>query len=252
MPILLNLLFVGVLFAMMLALQEVGRRAALRDRQRTTDTGNLASGAAEAAVYALLGLLVAFTFSGAAERFESRRSLIVEEANAIGAAWRGIELIPASTQEPLRQMLRRYADLRIEDSRTPLGSADGATQATLLQREIWSAAAAGAKAAGDDAPSSVLLPALIEMFDLRTLREHGRWRHPPAAVFVMLGVLVLVAALFAGYDIAAKPRHWTRTMGFSAALGVAIFVIIDYEFPQIGFIRIDAESALIDVRRVMD
>ena len=52
------------------------------------------TGPVEGAVFALFGLLVAFSFSGAAERFDVRRQLIVEEANAIGTAYLRIDLTP--------------------------------------------------------------------------------------------------------------------------------------------------------------
>ncbi len=53
-------------------------------------------------MFALLGLLVAFTFSGAASRFEDRRHLISEEANAIGTAYLRLDLLPSDAQPPLR------------------------------------------------------------------------------------------------------------------------------------------------------
>ena len=251
MPLLLNLLTVGVLFVSMLVVQEVGRGAGRRDRQGATDPSRLESGAAEGVVYGLLGLLIAFTFSGAAARYESRQNLIVEESNAIGTSWLLIDLLPASAQPPLRDRVRRYVEVRIEDSRTAWGT-DGTARSVRLQSDIWSTATAGARASGEDAPPSVLLPALNEMFKIRTMRERGKSLHPPVGVFVMLAVLVLIASLFAGYDSAVKPRHWTRTLGFAAVLSLSLFVIIDYEFPNFGLIRINADSMLVDLRRSMD
>ena len=59
-------------------------------------------------------LLVAFTFSGAAARFDTRRQLIVEETNAIGTASLRLDLLPAAVQPPLRAHFRQYVAARLE------------------------------------------------------------------------------------------------------------------------------------------
>ena len=72
------------LFAGMVVLLEVGRRTGIRRMRKDPEAAREGFGALEGAIFALLGLLIAFTFSGAAERFDQRRHLIVEETNAIG------------------------------------------------------------------------------------------------------------------------------------------------------------------------
>jgi hypothetical protein len=72
------------LFVGMIVLLEVGRRIGIHRMRKDPEAARAGFGAAEGAIFALLGLLIAFTFSGAAERFDQRRHLIVEETNAIG------------------------------------------------------------------------------------------------------------------------------------------------------------------------
>ena len=122
-----------------------------------------------------------------------------------------------------------------------------------LQTRIWTSAMAAAKDSGGVAPSTVLMPALNAMIDITTTREQARRLHPPATVFVMLGILALIGSLFAGYGMAGKPRQRLHAWGFATVLSLSLFVIIDYEFPRLGFIRIDAtDSVLTDVRRSMN
>jgi len=83
------------LFLGMLALHEIGRRLGLRRIERDPEGASAGAGVIDGAVFGLLGLLVAFTFSGAAARFDGRRHLVVEEANAIGTAWLRLDLLPA-------------------------------------------------------------------------------------------------------------------------------------------------------------
>ena len=100
------------LFAGMLLLSEVGRRIAAARRARDPEGLTKGGGAAEAGVFGLLGLLIAFTFSGAAARFEDRRHLISDEANAIGTAYLRVDLLPGETQPPIRDLFRKDADIR--------------------------------------------------------------------------------------------------------------------------------------------
>src|SRR5262245_2395126 len=101
----------------MLLLFEVGRRIGLRRRAKATEGAIAGSGVIEGAVFALFGLLVAFTFSGAAARFDTRRQLIVEETNAIGTAYLRLDLLPVAAQLTLRERFRQYLAARLEDYR---------------------------------------------------------------------------------------------------------------------------------------
>lgn len=249
----LNLLITVVLFVAMLALQELGRRIADREWRVHGDSHNVGTGAAEGAVYALLGLFLAFAFSGAGARYEARRHLIVDEANAIGTAWLRLDLLPSNSQPDLRNLFRQYVDARIKNARAPTADPEITATVAALQRQIWSHAVDAARVSGQVPPFTVVLPALNEMIDITTTREEAKQRHSPTAVFVMLGILALIGSVFAGYSMAGGPRRWLHLIGFAAVLATALFVIVDFEFPRLGLIRIDtANSVLIDLRRSMN
>jgi hypothetical protein len=253
---LINALVVAVLFATMYALQEWGRRIGERAVKLDPSRDKPSAGAADAAVYGLLGLFLAFTFSGAATRFDDRRHLIVDEANAIGTAWLRIDLLPPSTQPQLRDLFRRYLDARLERYGR-FGDVERMRAAgerfVALQAEIWRAALSSANVSGEMPPFTVLLPSLNEMFDVATTREAAVLMHPPPAVFGMMGVLALIGALFAGYAMAGKPRSWVHALGYVGVTTMAIYVIVDLEFPRLGLIRVDAsDRVLIELRESMD
>src|SRR5215510_412756 len=103
-------LLAGGLFFGMLIFLEVGRRIGLRKIARDPAGADTGLSVIDGAVFTLLGLIVAFTFSGAASRFDVRRQLIVEEANAIGTAYLRVDLLPPDAQPALRDRFRRYLD----------------------------------------------------------------------------------------------------------------------------------------------
>jgi hypothetical protein len=249
-----DLLIVSALFVAMLAVQEIGRRLGERSRDHV-GTQPRTPGATEAAVYGILGLFLAFSFSGAGARFEARRHLAVEEANAIGTAWLRIDLLPTNTQSPMRELFRQYTDARLDRYRLlpDMVAADAAKMKALaLQQQIWSGGIAAAKESGQVPPFSVFLPALNAMIDITATRETAMQLRTPFGVFIVLAILSLVGSLFAGYDIASKTRSSVHTLGFAAVIAMALFVIVDLEFPRLGLSRVDAlDSVLYDVRRSM-
>jgi ABC-type glycerol-3-phosphate transport system permease component len=239
--------FAVVLFVGMLLLFEAGRRIGVR-MMRQPDQTPSGVGAVEGAVFGLLGLLIAFTFSGAVSRFDDRRHLIVEEANDIGTAWLRLDLLPADTQPRLRQLFRDYLSSRLETYRK-LPDIAAAKQelarSTELQSEIWTAAVGGCKQAESPACSILLLPALNQMIDITTTRTMVAQFHPPIIIFILLGVLALASSMLAGYGMSTGRRSWLHIIAFAFLLTLAIYVILDIEYPRFGLIRVDAADQVL-------
>jgi hypothetical protein len=251
---LITMLLAGGLFVAMLVLLEVGRRLGVRRAAQDGEAARAGAGVVDGAVFALLGLLIAFTFSGAATRFDERRKLIVEEANAIGTAYLRLDLLPAPAQRDLRESFRRYLDARLAAHRAMPDIAAAKAElarATGLQQEIWAKAVVAS--AGSQPATMLLLPALNEMFDITTTRAMATQTHPPLIVFALLFALALLGALLAGDAMAgSRVRDWVHMATFALALAGAVFVILDIEYPRLGLIRVDAfDQVLIDLRQSM-
>ncbi|WP_295386900.1 DUF4239 domain-containing protein [uncultured Thiodictyon sp.] len=241
------------LFGGMLILLQVGRRIGRRRLALDPDGASLGIGAVDGAVFALLGLLIAFTFSGAASRFDQRRALVVEEANDIGTAWLRLDLLPTAAQPALRDEFRRYLESRIEAYRK-MPDIDAAfaelARSVALQGRIWDQAVAASRAEGASPDAAkLLLPALNAMIDITSTRTMAARLHPPPLIYVMLVVLALASALFAGYGMAgARTRSWLHEVGFALVTALALYMILDIEFPRLGIIRVDAfDQALVEV-----
>jgi hypothetical protein len=244
------LLFLGILI-----LLEVGRRLAMKRAAQGEDSP-AGLGAIDGAVYGLLGLLLAFSFSGAADRFATRRALIIEEANAIGTAYLRVDLLPEEAQPAMRERFRRYVDARLEAyAKVPDMEAAMAALArsTELQSEIWSESVRLTRATPPPT-AGILLPALNEMFDITTTRLAAARTHPPTVIFAMLIALALVSALLAGHGMAtARKRVWLHQLAYAVVMATTLYVILDLEFPRIGLIRVDAADQLLrDVRDSMN
>jgi len=242
-----------LLLAGMILFLEAGRRIG----RRLAGKEGAGGGAVDAAIFGVLGLLVAFTFSGAAARFDERRHLIIEEANAIGTAYLRLDLLAAPARDELRELMRRYLDARLKVYRMLPDIAAARAEVPHvgeLQRQIWTRAVAATGAQPGTVAGMLLLPALNETFDIATTRIAVTDIHPPPIIFAMLALLSLMSALLAGLGMATQRKHdWVRVSAFPLVMAVTYLVILDLEYPRRGFIRLDAsDRILIELRQSME
>jgi hypothetical protein len=230
----------------MLVLIELGRRFRIKHKAPQEST------AIESAIFALFGLLLAFTFSGAVERYDRHRELIVEETNAIDVAYLRLDLLPPAAQPALRQLFRDYTNSRLHLYDAVSEEVSPASE--HMQREIWkqSVAAAAAPGASVDA-TKLLLPALNTMIDITHTRKNTFNLHPPEVVFLLLFVFSGGAAFLGGYSMAVRGRSWFHMFALAVAVTLTIYATLEIEYPRRGLIRLrDTDKTLIDLRNSMN
>jgi hypothetical protein len=251
------LLFSLLLFFGMLILMETGRRAGIKRLSKESDGERGSLGTIEGAVFALFGLVMAFSFSGAAARFNEKRMLIAEEVNTIETAYMRLQLVAQPVQLDLQELFRRYVDSRLETYRrlpNMQWAEEEMAKSKKLQEEIWKDAVAGTllPKSHPDA-GKLLLPALNNMIDISTTRTMALQIHPPRIVYALLFGLGLICSLLAGYRMAiGRRRSWLHIFGFTVITVIVAYVILDVEFPRVGLIRLEtSDRLLVQVRESM-
>jgi hypothetical protein len=249
--LLLSALF---LVALVIAFIECGRRIRLR---RKDDDASKGLSVIDGAVFGLMGLLLAFSFSGAEGRFETRRQLIVQETNAIGTAYLRVDLLPEAAQPQIRYDFRAYVDSRItfykEVTSDRARTIKNFEHSIELQKKVWTETVAAAKQTGSPAVLSLVVSSLNDMIDITTTRLVALQTHPPLAIYITLVLLALASALIAGFGMGdSGKRPWLHTLVYAVALTATVYTIIDLEFPRIGIVRVDRyDQTLIDQRNSM-
>ena len=251
------LLFALVLFIGMLLLLEVGRRLGVRRRPKESEGERGGLGTVEGAVFALFGLMIAFTFSGAAGRFNEKRMLTAEEVNCIETAYLRLQLLTPQAQPALQELFRRYVDSRLETYRrlpNMVAAEIEMAESKKTQEEIWKEAVAATRLP-DSHPSSglLLLPALNNMIDISTTRTMALQLHPPRIVYALLLGLGLICSLLAGFRMSSgQHRSWLHILGFTVLTVIIVYVMLDVEYPRAGLIRLEsADQLLINLREHM-
>jgi hypothetical protein len=240
-----NVLTAAIAIALFLAMvicQELGRRFGRKRCSREGGDKLTGVGDVDNAVFALLSLLIAFAYDAAGTRFDHRRELVTDEVNKVGSAYQTLSLLPSAPRAAIQAQMREYVRARIEtyDALPDIDAARSSLERSeRLQDELWTAVVAQARAAGD-AAVVVVLPAINDAFDAATTRTLAMQLHTPFAVFLMLGAVTLLSALLAGYGMGTfSVRPVVHMLIYAGTLALAIFVILELEFPQIGWVRVD-------------
>ena len=205
-------------------------------------------GTVQGALLGLLGLLLGFSFAGAASRFMERQDLIVSEANALGTAHLRAELLDEPQRSELRGELRRYLAYRVSASQQLQRGLSPETHGEIEAQHaaIWRAAKAGVQARPELAVA--VLPPVNEVIDLHATRVAAGRKSLPRLV---LGLLILscVAALGTiGYGAGlAGRRNLPIALSFALLVSAALWITIDMDRPRQGLLQLD-DSALEQLR----
>ena len=235
-------------FVISLILLNYGRQLGLRYLRRQGADSMSGLPTVEGAIFALIGLLLAFTISGALQRFDERRDLVVREATAIGTAYDRLSLFEHDAQD-LQAKLKDYTGARIELYQMPhdfslwqraeLWSREQQAKILTLKDRLWDATVAACPQSNYRPACVQVLPALGEAFAVARQRAGAAEKHPPQVVYMMLFGLGLGGSLLAGFGMAAAARSWIHMVIFAATLAIALYVVTDMEFPRLGLIRVE-------------
>ena len=245
-PLLICLVLMGVL----IVAKEFGFRVKGRTRPGSDNIEKSDIALILGAVMTLLALLLGFTYAMSEGRFENRRQLVVEEANAIGTTYLRAKALPEPRSSQIQELLRQYLALRveiatkIEDNPGRIREMDNRSK--QLQSLIWSHAAALAR----ESPNpiiSVFLQSLNEMIDLHTKRLAAFRNRVPFSIYLVLFVVSIIILWLVGYYLGAR-RQRARILTTMVALLVAsvMWLIMDLDQPVRGAIKASQQS-LIDL-----
>jgi hypothetical protein len=246
------ILLIGTaLFAAMLLAAATGRFLRKQVKLDASEAGNGDDGGSEAytisAVLGLLALLLSFTFGLAVDRFETRRALVLEEANAIGTSYLRSQALAEPDRSRMSRILTAYVDNRIL-----LASARRAEIPKFLSindrllTELWSATLAANDRVSSLPLSMALLSTVNETIDLDASRKAARRVRVPDGVFVILTIYILLTAGILGYARSGSKAGPLRIILF-VLLAMSYMLILDIDRPAMGGIT-EGQLPMLDLR----
>ena len=237
------LLFV-VAFALMLVAAIVGAR--LQRTKGDVDDGNRHDfDVVLAATLTLLGLIIGFSFSMAISRYDQRKNLEEEEANAIGTAYVRADLLPAADAARMRPLLREYLDQRIQYYIEPVGPQLLVINARTakLQNEIWNTVLAPA-AAQPTPVMAVVVTSINDVLNSQSYTLAAWWNRFPAAAWGLMGAMALCCNFLVGYGSRGARSGSKLLLVLPLVVGISFMLIADIDTPRRGLIHVVPQNLL--------
>jgi len=242
--------FFVLTLVLVLLFVEGGYRLGRRRLARSEHEKAAPVGAMVAAMLGLLAFMLAFTFGLAAQRFDTRREALLDEANAIGTTYLRAAMLPERGDE-IRSRLREYVDVRLLAAQSGKVS-EGIRQSEALQNELWADAVGLATKNPESIVVGLFVQSLNDVIDLHAKRVTAgvRNRIPGPIWLVLFGVAALSLGAM-GYH--AGLAHTSRSVAVIAvglAFTAVIGLVADLDRPLEGFLGA-SQQALIDLRESM-
>jgi hypothetical protein len=242
-----------IVSALLLLFAEIGFHLGRNAYRRNAELAKGHSGTIQGAVLGLLGLLLGFTFAMSVTRYDSRRQLVVEEANSIGTTWLRADFLPEKHRDEIRKLLREYAEVHLEQHKHDTLSSEMMrvrARVAELHRQLWHHGTTGAEEKTTPLTAS-FIAALNETIDLDASRMAARGNYVPGAVWLLLLVVAGCGAWSSGYVCGAGGfRSLFSQLVFPLLIGVVITLISDIDRPRRGIIGV-SQQPLIDLLESM-
>ena len=245
------LIIAGVILVGTIISLEAGFRWGRRDSALNPKLQYEGISAVEASAYALLGLLLGFSFSGAMARMDSKRDLVVSEANAIGTAYLRVDLLAEATQPAIREQYRRLIEARVnvyQHRGDPERAGPELATVLATQQTIWNMSVAAT--ASSPGSAVLVIPPINEMIDLGTALRVSTETHLPGLILILLVGAAILSGLLAGYSMAKRrQRSWFHVVAYAALLAITVYTVLDLDHPRFGLINMDhAYQPLMELR----
>jgi hypothetical protein len=238
--------FAALLAASMMACSQIGIYWGRQVRSRLAESDRTGIQNVQVSILGLVGLMLAFSFSMASTRYEQRRSLVIEQANAIGTTALRTSFVPAPESARIRSLLQDYVHgtLAFSDARNNQAMFETANQRMDdLEAKIWSEAVSASRRMPNPAHTTLFFTALNEVIDLHAARKAAQQNRVPGGILVALSVMCLMAMFTVGFGWGiGQFQHITLRFILGVILVLTLTLIVDMDRPLRGLIQISHQS----------
>lgn len=197
----------------------------------------------QAATLTLLALIIGFTFSMAVSRYDQRKALEEAEANAIGTEFLRADLLPADDRTRVRDVLRKYLDLRIafyERGIVHAGDEIG-PQTAAAQDQLWGLVVPAA--VGQPTPTiALVVSGMNDVINAQGYTQAAWWNRIPSGAWAMMLLMAISCNLLVGYGERRKGELFLFIL--PVVVSIAFFLIADLDSPGGGIIRVHPQNLL--------
>jgi hypothetical protein len=234
--------FSSALFLVLIMVEEIGIHLRQRMPARIDEVRHEQITASRDTVGVLLSLLLGFTLAMALERFDHRKELVVDEANAITRTSLRAQTLPEPVRSQAIELLRQYVDARLAYASTAMSGQELDTmveRTKQLQRRLWDHSTAVAR----ESPTptiSIFLQSLNDTIDLGEKRLAALENRVPPPIWLMLVLISILTCFIVGLGV--KRKFWVMTLIWPLTISIVMGLIADLDAPRSGLIQVSQQS----------
>lgn len=251
-----TLLIVLALLVAMVIAAEVGFRLGRRWAVRSNDASRGHFGSIMGSLLGLLALLLSFTFAMSANRFDTRRQLVLTDANALETLYLQSDLLPDVSRKAFKQNLRQYVDLRsqialMRHDATPAETAALSDQSDSIHAQMWKAVKESAQANPPARISDEMLKSLTTSLSIHRHRLFAWESRVPDSIIwlLLLGCICGITAIGLAGGL-GNHRGLPARIIVTVLLCATIFVVLDLDRPHEGLISV-SQSPMLHLEQIL-
>lgn len=227
---------------------EIGFRFARRSANKVGKEATSHISTIEAALLGLLALLLGFAFSMSMSRYDSRKSIVIDEANDLQTTYLRAELLNDPFKEVTKRLLKEYVDSRVEYLQAGLDELkiqEALDRTIKIQHQLWDQAVHAARADSDEVRTGYFIESLNSLIDDHTVRVNAMRNHVPEIILLLLIFVGAMTIAMTGYSSGINKLRLPVPRAILVILTAAtLIVIIDLDRPRRGLITVSEKSLL--------
>jgi hypothetical protein len=245
-------LFVAIFIVVNLVAYEIGFRLGSRSSRReaaAADDGP--TGMIVGSILALMAFLLAITMGMASDRYDTRRGLVLAEANTLETLYLRAGYLSEPNASEMQDLVREYLPLRIGTSdRAQLAA--NIEESESIQAEMWRIAEDEARTNGSDV-TALFIESLNEVINLHESRVvAGVYSRVPPTILWLLVAGVILSLGLVGYNAGLSgQRSPVIATVLVVALGATLWLVVDLDRPAEGLIQ-TSQQPLIDLQEELE
>jgi len=209
------------------------------------------------ALFGLWGFILAFTFGNSYTRFETVRTMMVEEANIIRTVILRSETLPDSMRTVFRQDLKKYLQARIdyyEQANDPEKFKNSIEDAAETGKRLWAQAASATSVPGFTLSGNNMMTNLSAMYDIGARRDALLSSGIPAPISFMLFFMAIMVSFIGGFTSPViKAKEWILILGFILLACIIVYITMDLARPMSGIIKPDiGQEKIVQLQKLFD
>jgi len=224
----------------------LGRYWGLYNSRKLADIKQEQIGSVVGTVFALLAFMLAFTFQIAANRYDARKELLLEEVTNIRTAYLRAGLVPEPFRSETRELLVDYVDIRIAIANDPSTLDAGIARSQKILGTLWNFTETLAE---QDRSSEVYAMYTSSVNDLvdnynQRISMTLEYRIPPTVLWILF-IITALSMITLGYQLGISGKgSFKLNMLLATVFALVVFLILALDHPEAGLAKLNQKPML--------